>query len=135
MIKNFVICCKNNIFLYPSILILTFIDYDSSYLIKRQYLSLSFKLNLNFQVVIFLIGCPIIVLLGFFLFVIKCFYNVLRDVSVKKAVAAVYQNGTNPNKVIFKHRQFHIFLRFRNRNRSPVSESVWTKTETILTIF
>jgi len=49
-----------------------------------------------FQVVVFLICCPIILLLGFFWLVVKCFYNFLRDVHIKAAVAAVYQNGMNP---------------------------------------
>merc|ERR1712223_818274 len=45
------------------------------------------------KVVIFLVGCPLLVLLAFFLTVVKCLYNYLRDLGVKTAVAAVYQNG------------------------------------------
>ena len=43
--------------------------------------------------VIFLVGCPLIVLLAFFWTVVKTFLNYWRDLRVKSAVAAVYQNG------------------------------------------
>jgi len=46
-----------------------------------------------FKVVIFLVGCPLIVLLAFFWTVVKTFLNYWRDLRVKSAVAAVYQNG------------------------------------------
>jgi len=46
-----------------------------------------------FRVVIFLVGCPLIVLLAFFWTVVKTFLNYWRDLRVKSAVAAVYQNG------------------------------------------
>merc|ERR1719360_274949 len=46
-----------------------------------------------FKVLIFLVGCPLVVLLAFFWFVVKCLYNYLRDLGLKSAVAAVYQNG------------------------------------------
>ena len=47
----------------------------------------------RFRVVIFLVGCPLIVLLAFFWTVVKTFLNYWRDLRVKSAVAAVYQNG------------------------------------------
>lgn len=46
-----------------------------------------------FKVVLFLIGCPLVVMLAFFWFVVKCLYNYLRDLNLKVAVAAVYQLG------------------------------------------
>ena len=46
-----------------------------------------------YKVVIFLVACPLVVFLVFFWTVVKCFYNYLRDLGLKSAVAAVYQNG------------------------------------------
>lgn len=46
-----------------------------------------------FKVVVFLVGSPIIILLGYFWTVVKLLYNYLRDLSLKSAVAAIYQNG------------------------------------------
>lgn len=46
-----------------------------------------------FKVVIFLVGCPLLVLLAFFWTVVQQLYSYLRDHGLKTAVAAVYQNG------------------------------------------
>jgi len=46
-----------------------------------------------FKVVVFLVGSPVIVLLGYFWSVVNLLHNYLRDLSLKSAVAAIYQNG------------------------------------------
>ena len=45
------------------------------------------------KVVIFLVGCPLLILLAFFTGVVIRFYTYLRDVGLKTAMAAVYTNG------------------------------------------
>ena len=45
------------------------------------------------KVVIFLVGCPLVILLAFFWGVINCFHNYLRDLGLKTAMAQVYKNG------------------------------------------
>ncbi len=47
------------------------------------------KLSLT-QVILFLVVCPFLVVFFFCWFVVKCFYNYLRDLNLKEAVAAVY---------------------------------------------
>ncbi len=41
---------------------------------------------------LFLVVCPFLVVFGFCWFVIKCFFNYLRDLNHKEAAAAVYTN-------------------------------------------
>ena len=51
-----------------------------------------------FKVVIFLVGCPLLVLMAFFWVVVQQLYSYLRDLGLKSAVAAVYQNGYKVRK-------------------------------------
>ncbi len=41
---------------------------------------------------VFLVCCPFLVVLGFCWIVVKCFFNFLRDLNTKEAVAKVYTN-------------------------------------------
>jgi len=50
------------------------------------------------KVVIFLVGCPLVILLAFFWGVVNCFHNYLRDLGLKTAMAAVYKNGYHQKK-------------------------------------
>jgi len=58
------------------------------------------------KVIAFLVVCPFLVVFFFCWFVVKCFYNYLRDLNLKEAVAAVYAQsqqkslaGSNPPTV------------------------------------
>lgn len=50
----------------------------------------------SFKVLLFLVVSPILVVFGFCWFVVKCFFNYLRDLNLKEAVAAVYTNSVQP---------------------------------------
>lgn len=45
------------------------------------------------KVLAFLVVCPFLVVFAFCWFVVKCFFNYLRDLSLKEAVAAVYNHN------------------------------------------
>ena len=49
------------------------------------------------QILLFLIVCPFLVVFAFCWIVVKAFYNYLRDLSIKEAVAAVYSSNNNNN--------------------------------------
>ena len=56
--------------------------------------------------IVFLVVCPFLVVFFFCWFLVKCFYNYLRDLNLKEAVAAVYAQsqqkstaGSNPPTV------------------------------------
>lgn len=51
------------------------------------------------KVVIFLVGCPLVILLAFFWGVINCFHNYLRDLGLKTAMAQVYKNGYHKKRL------------------------------------
>ena len=58
------------------------------------------------KVIVFLVVCPFLVVFFFCWFLVKCFYNYLRDLNLKEAVAAVYAQsqqkslaGSNPPTV------------------------------------
>ena len=67
-------------------------------------------LSTMFQVVIFLIGCPVIILLGFFLFVINCYYTHLRDLNQKEASSKAYAKNNNGNPSSFSRRVSMIIM-------------------------
>ena len=50
------------------------------------------------KVLLFLVVSPFLVVFAFCWFVVKCFFNYLRDLSHKEAVAAVYTNYESVRK-------------------------------------
>lgn len=64
----------------------------------------------GFKVVVFLVGSPIIVMLGFFWTVVKLLHNYLRDLGLKSAVAAVYHNGYRKDFQVVKKVQQQCIL-------------------------
>jgi hypothetical protein len=51
---------------------------------------LELSASASFQIILFLVVCPFLVVFFFCWFVVKCFHNYLRDLNLKEAVAAVY---------------------------------------------
>lgn len=50
------------------------------------------------KAILFLVLCPFLVVFAFCWFVVKCFYNYLRDLNLKQAMNAIYQQTPYSNK-------------------------------------
>ena len=86
------------------------------------------------KVLAFLSVCPVLVVFAFCWIVVKAFYNYLRDLRVKEAVAAVYSSSHKVNMVSFKPLYLHQTpLYFQAPSTTSVPHVISATTTTLLT--